>query len=386
MGTSIILECLQKVKDFKGIFLCILVCLPLSLSSQIKIDSIFDIKGSIQGIEDQECHLIYYAVTAGKNIELKEVSSKIENGTFQLKGISYEPTLARFFYGNNDIVFYIEPVKMSLQIMNAEIGTYKLSGSRVQDEYEILNWDCRGYDECIDSLKRLSSIDVSEQIDSVKMLKNELAWSYIQTHPTSFYSILLFPEIPFYKYPIDSIKGLYEALSPEIRNSARGLSIWKNIMQYDNIQIGKIAPNFFARDWHGDEFELYSCKGRILLLDFWASWCKPCLQLTEELKLLSKKHVVEDFQIIGVSVDTSVENWVKAIESKNLGMWIQLLCEEKPSGDKGECILDSYPVYPVPRLILIDSKMRIAQVWVGYSTNMFDDVEKAVQQLITDSK
>lgn len=84
-----------------------------------------------------------------------------------------------------------------------------------------------------------------------------------------------------------------------------------------DLKIGDTAPEIRLLTAANDSFALSSLKGRVVLIDFWATWCAPCVKEQPELKSLYdglEKQVREGkFEIVGVSLDRSRENWVKAI-------------------------------------------------------------------------
>ncbi len=85
-------------------------------------------------------------------------------------------------------------------------------------------------------------------------------------------------------------------------------SIWK---------IGDRVPNIVSNTVDGNPFDLSQQKSKVILLDFWATWCAPCLEEQPELKKIhadyKSKVTYHDFEIIGFSMDKNKESWQKAI-------------------------------------------------------------------------
>ena len=76
-------------------------------------------------------------------------------------------------------------------------------------------------------------------------------------------------------------------------------------------------------DAKGDSIALASLKGKVVLLDFWASWCMPCRAANKKLVKIYDKYKAQGFEIYSVSVDDEKRDWVKAIEKDKI-TWLQV--------------------------------------------------------------
>lgn len=73
------------------------------------------------------------------------------------------------------------------------------------------------------------------------------------------------------------------------------------------LKVGDAAPQFVRGDLQGKSFDLKAQRGKIVLVDFWASWCPPCIIAIPHLGQLQKKYGARGFQVIGVSMDDSAD-------------------------------------------------------------------------------
>jgi len=93
------------------------------------------------------------------------------------------------------------------------------------------------------------------------------------------------------------------------------------------IEIGKKAPEITMTKADGTAFSLSTLKGKMVLIDFWATWCAPCVEEQPELKALydtySDKVKNNQFEILGISLDRNKESWQKAIDRFSIN-WIQI--------------------------------------------------------------
>lgn len=84
--------------------------------------------------------------------------------------------------------------------------------------------------------------------------------------------------------------------------------------QQAKMEIGQQAPEITLSKNDGPPFSLTSLKGKLVLIDFWATWCSPCMEEQPELKALYQKVRGKEFEILGVSLDRNKESWQKAID------------------------------------------------------------------------
>jgi len=117
---------------------------------------------------------------------------------------------------------------------------------------------------------------------------------------------------------------------------------------------GKVAPDFTLNDTKGKPVTLSSLRGKIVLLDFWASWCGPCRRENPNVKKLYSKYKSKGFEVIGVSLDRKRAPWLAAIQKDELP-WIHV------SDVKGwKCApAQLYKVRSIPATFLLDKEGRI---------------------------
>jgi thiol-disulfide isomerase/thioredoxin len=112
--------------------------------------------------------------------------------------------------------------------------------------------------------------------------------------------------------------------------------------------VGQPAPDFTQNRPDGTPFTLSSLRGKVVLIDFWASWCGPCRAENPNVVALYNRYVSKGFEIVGVSLDYSREDWLKAIEDDGL-TWIHV------SDLKGwtNAVAAQYAVRSIPHTVLV---------------------------------
>jgi len=94
-----------------------------------------------------------------------------------------------------------------------------------------------------------------------------------------------------------------------------------------NSPVGKPLPDLIGKDVHGREIRLRDLRGKVVLLDFWATWCPPCVESAPVLQLLWERAKGGDFVWVGASVDDDEKAWKNFVKHNHLG-GIQLLSPE----------------------------------------------------------
>ena len=112
--------------------------------------------------------------------------------------------------------------------------------------------------------------------------------------------------------------------------------------------IGKPALDFQVTDLKGEELSLEKYRGQVVLLDFWATWCPPCIAEIPNVKKAYEKYKDQKFQIIGISLDRSLEPLEAYIEKEALG-WLHYW-------DKSRKVSTLYKVRGIPSTFLIDGE------------------------------
>ena len=134
------------------------------------------------------------------------------------------------------------------------------------------------------------------------------------------------------------------------------------------------APKFNLKTLAGSEVSLESLKGKVLLVDFWATWCKPCIEGMPELQKLHDLYSEKGLTVLGVSIDEKGEKAVKPfISKKKFSYPIAIDTVEKP-------MWQAFRVKGIPALFLIDGEGRIVRQWLGKPDKK--EVAKAVLQLL----
>ena len=120
------------------------------------------------------------------------------------------------------------------------------------------------------------------------------------------------------------------------------------------LPLGELAPEITAKSPQGQDLSLSSLRGKVVLIDFWASWCGPCRRENPFVVQLYERYKDKGFEIFGVSLDTDQNRWVSAIKQDNL-TWPQV---SDLGGWRAEPA-QRYGVSSIPFTVLLDAEGRV---------------------------
>jgi len=128
----------------------------------------------------------------------------------------------------------------------------------------------------------------------------------------------------------------------------------QRLLNEQNLAAGKPAPEIVLPDPEGNQVALSSLRGNVVLIDFWAAWCPPCREANKTLVVLYEKYKNRGFEIYGVSLDRTREQWVNAIETDNI-TWHQV----SDLRFMNSPVVNLYSITEIPHKVLLDRKGNI---------------------------
>ena len=169
---------------------------------------------------------------------------------------------------------------------------------------------------------------------------------------------------------LDEMKKAYEKLDATAKETSAAKEIASEIAVLGRVMPGKPAPEIAKNDLvTGKPFALSSLKGKVVLLDFWASWCVPCRKSNPHVKALYEKYRKKGFDVVYVADnDNNPEEALKAIEKDGIKKYHHvlrgLITKRGPNGehmgfDKSEDVSEQYAIHFLPTKYLIDREGKI---------------------------
>lgn len=117
---------------------------------------------------------------------------------------------------------------------------------------------------------------------------------------------------------VKEMEDLYNVLGENAKLSSYGVKINEKIETMKKVAIGQSAPDFTLNTPEGTPLSLSSLKGKVVLIDFWASWCGPCRRENPNVVKMYNELHPKGVEVLGVSLDDNKEKWLKAIKDDGL--------------------------------------------------------------------
>jgi len=143
-----------------------------------------------------------------------------------------------------------------------------------------------------------------------------------------------------------------------------------------NVKESGLAPDFSLKTLEGQEMTLASLKGKVVLIDFWATWCGPCRESIPHLATLYKNYRDKGFEVIGVSVDKGEAEMVRRF-SKSMDIPYPILIAS-------EEVTRSYAVTALPTAFLIDREGNIQEKVIGFNSKIAKELAAKVKELTSE--
>lgn len=281
-------------------------------------------------------------------------------GIYTFKGVLDQPAMLILQVEGQQpfLQFFGENSNITITGSVDSLFSAKVEGSETNKNYIDFKDRIKGFDARTSELKNQyndamingnedKTLEITKEFHALETTKKENIRQFISANATSSVSAYLALNI-FMNDSFDQQKEIFGLLDTTLVQNNYYQVFSENIQRLEKIQVGNIAPDFTLTSKDGEEVSLTSLRGSYVLIDFWASWCKPCR--LENPKMVKKYNQYNDkgFTLLSISVDNNREEWLKAIKDDAL-IWTQLIDTEGLSAEL-------YGIHYIPSTYLLDKE------------------------------
>ena len=322
----------------------------------------FTIDGIIRGIDTG---WIFLAKT-NENEWIKVDSTQIANERFTFTGEVQFPEMIYVKMKGRQLSypFFLENSRIKVTLFHDSIEKSIVTGSATNDTYREYLSRVEPLEKKIDSVysewkkaKETGNLTAMRKADSISGILDEQMKYLMLDFAKSYHNTVVSPYLIIsnvWQFDLPELESAAAVVDTDLNNSKYTVALKNRIELLKKVQVGKPAPEFTMNDSSGFPVSLSSLKGKILLVDFWASWCKPCRAENPNIVNAYRRYHVKGFDILGVSFDTDRQKWIQAIADDQL-TWHHVSDLKGWKNSAGKL----YGVMSIPSNVLLDRDLKI---------------------------
>jgi len=140
--------------------------------------------------------------------------------------------------------------------------------------------------------------------------------------------------------------------------------------------VGKPAPEFQLEMLDGSKFNLVDHRNKVLILDFWASWCGPCLQVMPQVDKVAAEFAEQGVKLVAINLEETPDRVKAALERLQLHMPVAL--------DRNGRVAEKYGATSIPQTVIIGPDGKVARLFVGASARFDEQLRTALRSVLSD--
>ena len=296
-------------------------------------------------------------------------TATVANGKFSFSG-SIGQIDVNFLFVEGEQVntpFIVEEGIIEVNLLQENLKAMELAGTPSNNDLQVYRQETETFAKNMNAIvteiqtannlgDNLLAQDLQQQYTDLQGKLIDYEKDFIKTNIDSYISALILDRFLNQKTMArNEINDIFNTYSDRIRSSKAGIKV-SNIINapVNPTAIGELAPLFEGPTPTGDRFVLESFRGKVTIIDFWASWCRPCRIENPNLVRLYKRMHDKGLEIVGVSLDRNKASWERAITDdglnwnhvSNLQYW-------------ADPIAQLYSVRSIPAAFVLDREGRI---------------------------
>jgi len=376
----------------------------LLFSIGVKAQKGFEVKIKLESINDNKIRIY----SQRNNKYVIDTLTKGDNDIFSWKGYTEDPQLARIEVLDTTLYLKVgKAVAMPPALMFLLTNThYQINGNakevflskiisddievnayekfRLQDTLNVIeNYNLQKLQNQKYNLKDTAGLaDIASQMRFYKKKNQKDRSIFIDNHPNAYASLLMLQSL-FLVLTNSELDQKFNTFSEAMKQSKTGININNKIESNKNTGIGKPFIPFAQTGIDGKLVYIANLKGKVVLIDFWGSWCVPCRLSHPGLKKLYEKYKDKGFEIIGIANEVTSADpadkekaWRKAVKEDGIN-WLHILYDP--------ALFDAVKAYDIngyPTKFLIDQNGKFVLRILGNSETLHKTLEAKLSELL----
>ena len=330
-------------------------------------------------------------VWKGKTVDPQLVRVEVMDTSLYLrvgKAVMAPPALT-FLLTNTDIEIEADAKQIfigTIESKNPEVQLYNsIRNADLEDAKE--NWALQQTQNRKRNLNdTIGNYEITQRLQYLKKKNQAMRIQFLNDNPATFTSLLVLQSL-FLILPISESESKFYALTEEQKNSNTGKALILKIESNKSTATGKPVIPFAQIGIDGTMVDVNAYKGKVVLIDFWGSWCVPCRISHPALKELYDQYKSKGFEIIGISNEIANSNrdkkkqdiaWRKAVKEDGLS-WPQILYDPAIKD-----IVKEYDINGYPTKFLIDQNGKFVMRILGNSERLHAELAAKLASLMPD--
>lgn len=225
---------------------------------------------------------------------------------------------------------------------------------------------------------------MKDRMNQLRKKNQALRGEYIDNNPKAFASLCMLQSMGLIFTP-EQMYYKFNNLDERLRTSATGVSVLERIESNRNTAVGKPVIPIRQKGLDGEIVDVNSMKGKVILIDFWGSWCVPCRMSHPSMKELYATYKDRGFEIIGIAneiaggpkpMETQLEKWQKAIKEDGI-QWQHILYDPALSD-----LVKQYDIMGYPTKFLVGADGKFLMRILGNSPQSHEMLKKKLEELL----